>query len=111
MRGRESKLINQDFFWNASLQKALFACEVVKLLKVDEDSVFAGALLQDYLLPIITNDQFKDYLDFVSKQDQQPVNICDYERERFGWDHAMATACLAKRWHLPDDLVCCTTTV
>lgn len=107
VRARKSKLINQTCFWNASLQKAIFAKEVAVLLKADGDVAFAGALLQDYLLPIITNDLTDNYLQWIENRDALPENLCEYEREKSGWDHALAGACLAHRWHLPDDLVCC----
>lgn len=107
VRARRSKLINQSCFWNASLQKALFAKEVARLFKADEDLAFGGALLQDYLLPVVTNDLFESYLRLVDDRPQFPECIVDWENEQFGWDHALAGACLAHRWLLPDDLVCC----
>lgn len=107
IRARKSRLINQSCFWNASLQKALFAREVAKLLKADPETAFAGALLQDYLLPVITNDLLEQYIPFVQQREQQPPGLCEFEQQSFGWDHALAGACLAHRWHLPDELVCC----
>ncbi len=107
VRARKSKLINQACFWNASLQKALFAREVASLLKADADLAFAGSLLQDYLLPVVTNDLYDTYVAFVEDRKSHGLCICEYERSQFGWDHALAAACLAVRWHLPDDLVCC----
>ena len=107
IQARQSKLINQACFWNASLQKALFARAVARLLKADGELAFAGALLQDYLLPILTNDLDAAYLEFIQTRDKQPANICDFEQQKFGWDHALAGACLALRWRLPEDLVCC----
>lgn len=107
VRARKSKLINQTCFWNASLQKALFAREVAKLLKTDGDAAFAGALLQDYLLPVITNELFEFYLEFAEDRAAQPQCMTEFERDKFKWDHALAGAALASRWNLPDDLVCC----
>ncbi len=107
VRARNSKLINQACFWNASLQKALFAKEVAALLKTDPELAFAGSLLQDYLLPVLSNDLFDSYLLFVERREQSPPNLCDFEQTQFGWDHALAGACLAHRWNLPDDLVVC----
>ncbi|MCH8830099.1 MAG: HDOD domain-containing protein [Planctomycetes bacterium] len=75
--------------------------------KVDPDLAFAGALLQDYLLPVISNELYDTYLELVTNRDDHPANICNYERDRFKWDHAIAGACLARRWHLPDDIACC----
>lgn len=107
IKARKSKLLNQSCFWNATLQKAIFARQVAKLLRADADVAFAGALLQDYLLPVLTNDLLDGYIRFTEARDRQPECLCDYERQEFGWDHALAAACLAYRWKLPDDLVCC----
>lgn len=107
VRSRKSKLINQSCFWNASLQKALFAKEVAKLLNADEDNAFAGGMLSDFLLPVLTNDLFENYLEFVDHREKQPEMLVQFENKVFGWDHALAGACLAHRWYLPDELVCC----
>lgn len=107
VRARKSKLINQACFWNACLQKAIFARLIAKLLKADADVAFAGALLQDYLLPVLTNDLYDQYAGFVENRAAEAESLCDFERPLFGWDHATAAALLAHRWKLPDDLVCC----
>ena len=107
VRARKSRLINQNAFWIASLQKALFAREVAKLLRADADTAFAGALLQDYLLPVLTNDLLDQYVAFVEHRETHPESLCDYEQKLFEWDHARVAAALAHRWHLSDELVCC----
>lgn len=107
LRSRKSKLINQNAFWNACLQKALFAREVAQLLKADVDVAFAGGMLQDYLLPVLTNDLFDPYLQFAQGRETFPDTLCEFEQAQFGWDHALVGAYLAHTWHLPDDLVCC----
>jgi HD-like signal output (HDOD) protein len=107
VQSRQSKLINQNCFWIAALQKALFAQEIAALLKTDKDIAFSGALLQDFLLPVLTSDLYDQYLEFIKARDQQPIDIGEFEQATFGWDHALAGACLAHRWKLPDELVCC----
>jgi serine/threonine-protein kinase len=107
VRARKSKLIHQGNFWNASLQKAIFAREVADILGADREVAFAGGLLQDFLLPVVTNDLLTDYLKFAHQRDSQPDQLCEYERTAIGWDHATAAAALAHRWRLPDELVCC----
>ncbi|MEX0726565.1 MAG: HDOD domain-containing protein [Planctomycetaceae bacterium] len=107
IQARKSKLIHQGGFWNTSLQKALFAREIAGLLKTDLDLAFAGALLQDYLLPVITNELTEPYFQFLEHRVGQPDCLCDYEQRQFGWDHALAGASLAARWQLPDELICC----
>lgn len=107
VRSKSSRLINQQCFWNASLQKALFAREVASMLGADSDVAFSASLLQDFLLPVITNEYFDTYLEFVSNRSEMPVLITEFERARLGFDHAQLAAAMARRWGLPDDIVCC----
>jgi HD-like signal output (HDOD) protein len=107
IRSRKSKLINQNSFWNVCLQRALFAREVARLLKTDVDAAFAGGLLQDFLLPLLTNELFEAYLEFVGQGQTGPEALAQFEQSQFEWDHAMAGACLAYQWNLPDELICC----
>lgn len=106
IRSRKSKLIHQASFWNTSFQRALFAREVAKLLGADEEGAFAGAVMQDFLLPVLTNDLFDRYAHFTNDRKAQPDGLDEYEQREFGWDHALIAAGLAVKWKLPDDLIC-----
>ncbi len=106
VRARKSKLINQTCFWNASLQKALFAREVATLLNTDSDTAFAGSIVQDFLLPVVTNDYLVEYVNFVENRATKPTTLVEYEQQTFGWDHALVAAALAYKWHLPDEMIC-----
>ncbi len=77
------------------------------MLQTDADVAFSGALLQDYLLPVLSNDLIDTYLEFVQNREGLPETLCEFEYSHFKWDHALAGACLAHRWNLPDELVCC----
>jgi serine/threonine-protein kinase len=107
VRARKSKMINQACFWNACLQKAIFAREVARLLKADLELAFAGSLLQDYLLPVVTNDLYEPYARYTEQRTTLPECLCEYEDQQFRWNHALVGAILAQRWKLPDELVCC----
>jgi HD-like signal output (HDOD) protein len=107
IRAHNSKLINQNAFWSANLRKAIFSREIALLLQTDPEIAFLGSLLQDYLLPVLTNDLVDDYRAFLQSGDANAESLCDFEQARFGWDHALVGACLAYDWHLPDELVCC----
>jgi len=56
---------------------------------------------------VLTNDLFDDYREFVAARDTTQQTLSDFEQIRFGWDHALVGACLARDWSLPDELVCC----
>ena len=105
-RALKTKLINQRNFWNESLQRALFAREIARRMKLDPGLAFLGGLLQDYLLPVLTNTYDKQYLQFLDVPLGQGKDLAVWERETFGFDHASAGACYAAQWHFPADLLC-----
>jgi len=107
IQSRQSRLVNQNCFWMAALQKALFAREIAGLLNTDKDIAFNGALLQDFLLPVLTNELYEQYHEFVQKRDGAELDIWSFEQATFGWDHSLAGACLAKTWNFPDEFICC----
>lgn len=105
-RALKTKLVNQRNFWNESLQKALFAREIARRMHLDAGLAFLGGLLQDYILPVLTNSFNKQYLQFLEVPPGQGKDLAEWERETFGWDHATAGAYFAAQWHFPDDLLC-----
>lgn len=104
---KKLKLINLASFWNANLERALFARRLARLLKTDEELAFAAGLLQDFLIPVLTNELDNDYVHFLSQADSPPKSLVDFEASTFGWDHAGAAANVMFDWGFPDDLICC----
>lgn len=102
----QSKLINFRNFWNESLRRALFAKAIAKRLKLDEDLAFIGGLLQDFVLPVLTNQYDDRYLHYLREVAPKGATLARWESDTFGWSHAEAGALMAHRWHLPDDLLC-----
>lgn len=107
MSKSSSKLINLNLFWANNLERALFAREVALLLKADPEIAYSAAMLQDFLLPVLTTALFEQYTDYVDQQQRTPQLLCSYEQKRFGWDHATAAAQVALQWGFPDELICC----
>lgn len=103
---QQSKLINIKNFWIANLEKAIFAREIAKLLKADADVAFSTSLLQDFLLPILTDKLLQNYMGFGTNQGENAQDLTAYERKQFGWDHATAGANVLHNWGFPDELVC-----
>jgi len=105
-RAVHSRLINQRNFWNECLQKALFAREVARRMKLNPGLAFLGGLLQDYLLPVLTNHYDDQYVKYMSEEARDGRSLADWEQEHFGWSHATAGAYLAAQWSFPDDILC-----
>lgn len=102
----KSKLINFRNFWNESLRRALFSKTIAKALKLDEDLAFIGGLLQDFVLPILTNQYDDRYLYYLKEVAPKGATLARWESDSFGWSHAEVGALMAHRWNLPDDLLC-----
>mgnify|MGYP003629873033 FL=1 len=106
MSSNDSKLINLPNFWSTNLERALAAREVARLMKVDQDVAFSAAMLQDFLLPVLSKELFDLYLKFTINQDSDPSLLKEYERRHFSWDHCAAAANVMLDWSFPDDLIC-----
>lgn len=102
----QSKLLNCRNFWNESLRRALFAQRVAANMKADAELAYMGGLLQDFLLPALTNQYDHQYIQFLREGVPQGVSLVDWELNIFGWDHAMAGAFVAQKWNMPNDLLC-----
>ena len=107
LRGRESKLVNLRSFASSNLERALFARYVAKLLRTDGEVAFADAMLQDFMLPAITNDLFATYLPFSKEQGESQIDLHRFEKKVQNWDHTEAAAHVMLAWGFPDELVCC----
>jgi serine/threonine-protein kinase len=106
MKSSSSKLVNFQNFWNTNLERSLLARELARLMGADQDLAFTAGMLQDFLLPLIGNELIDDYLEFAENRDKYG-SIVEFERERLGWDHAVAAAHVMRDWQFPDELVCC----
>ncbi|MFO0917824.1 MAG: HDOD domain-containing protein [Planctomycetaceae bacterium] len=107
MKAHKSKLINIPLFWLANLERALFARETARLLRANGDVAFAGSMLHDFLLPLLSNEKYDAYVKYTMIEQAERPNLVDFERKAFGWDHSLAAAQVLLSWSFPDDLVCC----
>lgn len=106
MKTTASKLIHFKSFWNTNLERSILAKEIAKILSADGDIAFTACMLQDFLLPTITNELYDHYLEF-SDYREEHATLSEFERNQFGWDHGMAAAHVMRSWQFPDELVCC----
>ena len=102
----KSKLIHLQSFWNSNLERALFAKEMARILRVDQELAFTAGMLQDFLLPILTDQLCEDYLEY-SENYKEWKNLIEFENAKFGWNHAQAAAQMLLTWEFPDELICC----
>ena len=107
MSSTKSRLINVQNFWNTNLERAIFARLIAAKLGASEHLAYAAGMMQDFLLPVLANEWESRYVDFLERQDHDPIDLAEFERQEFGWDHALAGAQIMMSWNFPDDLICC----
>jgi HD-like signal output (HDOD) protein len=107
MKGIKSRLLELETFWVVNLERALLAQEIAVLLGADSELAFSAGMLQDFLLPITTNELYSEYQGFLRDQRDQPVSLPEFEREKFKWDHAEIAAQVMFKWGFPDNLISC----
>ena len=101
--GIKSQLINATQFQRENRVRAIFARETARGAEVDFEVAYTAGLLQDFLLPLLTDAFHADY----QKLFQEDRELVEKERERFGWDHAQIAAGLMHDWGFLDELVAC----
>ena len=101
-RGMSSSLINATAFAQECEEKGTFAREAAPILRCDPELAYTGAVLQDLLLPIVT-EKFADiYERFDGGED-----LVQFEQRELGWNHARLTARLMLKWGFPMELAGC----
>jgi len=103
---RAKAILNVQKFWNTNLERALFAREVAGILKADAEVSFAAAMMQDLMLPVLIDGNLEVYQDHLARSSEAGVPLTETEREKLGYDHAVAAAFLMKDWSFPDNLIC-----
>jgi len=105
LQSRDAKVIDLKVFWNANLERALFSREVAGMLRADRDVAFAGAMLQDLMLPVLTTHHEDAYTKFLA--DESAGDLVEFEENEFNFNHAVAAAYVMKDWGFPADLISC----
>ncbi|MEK6257851.1 MAG: HDOD domain-containing protein [Planctomycetota bacterium] len=99
----KSRLINITQFRNENRARAVFARKAAQGFGADGEVAYIAGLLQDFLLPLLTEAFYSDYVGAL----QQERELVEEERNRFGWDHAQVAAGVMYEWGFPDELVAC----
>lgn len=76
-------------------------------MKTEPELAFAGAVLQDFPLPLLTSEMFDGYVNFSDRRAKENLRLVDFERATWGWNHALAAGQIVVHWKFPDDLICC----
>ena len=102
-RSTSSRLINLILFQKENRIRATFARRMAEAIGADSETAYLAGLLQDFLLPLLTEAFSADYA--VALPDEH--DLSEKEECRFGWTHAQIAAGVMYDWGFPDELVAC----
>ncbi len=97
---------NLNHFIKTSFFRAIIAREVASFFDTEKEEAFTGGLMQDIAIPTLLTDWFDIYGPVFEDSMMSGKPLHELERKRFSWDHCEAGAWIAKKWELPDILVC-----
>jgi eukaryotic-like serine/threonine-protein kinase len=90
-------------FRQETRERSIFARQLAVVLQVDSETVHTASLLQDILLPVVTELWPDDY----GKNRDYGVGLSHFERQTFGWDHAALAASMMRDWSFPPEIILC----
>lgn len=103
----KSAFFDPQLFQLHAQERAYFAQLVAKALRADVDLAYTAALLQDFVLPMLTQQYRDKYQTIFSRLSTTPDHLHHAEHMVLGWDHAEAGAYAMTQWSFPDELICC----
>ncbi|HWL07360.1 MAG TPA: HDOD domain-containing protein [Planctomicrobium sp.] len=98
----ESPLIATADFRRETVERALFAREVARALRLNDTIAYTAAMLQDVLLPVLTRRHQVDYHEYLHQGGNESID--QFERKRFDWTHAEVTAKTLLDWGFSNNL-------
>jgi HD superfamily phosphohydrolase YqeK len=91
--------------WQHTVATAVLAEEISHLCGVFSDSAYAAGLMHDIGRLGLLVAYPAEYEKTIRDAAASCLDILDFERERFGVDHAEAGRLLAERWRLPEEFL------
>ncbi|RUM89900.1 MAG: hypothetical protein DSZ23_02655 [Thermodesulfatator sp.] len=94
-------------YWTESILRALFARNCASVMEVETEEAFSAGLLQDIAVPQLLSQWFQVYSRAYNEWLRQGGDLHSMETHLFSWNHCQAGAWIARKWKLPDLLICC----
>jgi HD-like signal output (HDOD) protein len=99
----KSRQLSMVRFRQETRERSLFARQLAIAFEGDFETVHTASLLQDILLPVVTELWPEEY----GKNRDEGVDLLHFERQQFGWDHASLAASMMRDWAFPPEIVVC----
>jgi diguanylate cyclase (GGDEF)-like protein len=106
LKRENSTGIDYEKLWRRTLLTAAIARVISDTTsKAGGEETFLAALLQDLGIMALDQAMPELYQDMLATTQNDHAELCAYEKNRIGCDHAEAGAWLLNKWHLPIQIV------
>lgn len=92
-------------FWKVAACRAATARRLAEVLcPAESHRSFTAALLQDMAIPLLAESRNGEYTALLDQWRDGGADLCELERELFGWTHADVGLLMCQVWELPERL-------
>jgi putative nucleotidyltransferase with HDIG domain len=89
--------------WTHTLACAVLSEELARACRTQVDEAYTSGLMHDIGRLSMVVAFPKEYVEAMRHASAQCIDLIDYERDKFGIDHAEAGRLLAEKWRLPSN--------
>jgi HD-like signal output (HDOD) protein len=92
-------------FWLTSARRAAVARSLASQMHpATINLTYTASLLQDMAVPFLIHHKPEEYGEILDAWRRGDGELCEMERDRFGWDHAEVATWICSEWGFPDSL-------
>ena len=99
----KSRHLSMIRFRQETRERSVFARQLTLAMRGDGETVHTASLLQDILLPVVT----EMWPDTYQHNRGEDVGLAHFERQKFGWDHCQLAASMMREWSFPPEIILC----
>jgi putative nucleotidyltransferase with HDIG domain len=89
--------------WTHTLACAILSEELARACRAHKDEAYTSGLMHDIGRLSMVVAFPREYVEAMRHASAHCIDLIDYERDKFGIDHAEAGRLLAEKWHLPEN--------
>lgn len=98
--------LEKNELWSQSQTCAIISRFIAKNIKYpNPEEAYIGGLLRDIGKTILNQHMEKEYMEVLSKMEENNISFLDAEKEVLGFGHTEIGAKVAEKWNLPKELV------
>jgi len=102
----DDPFFRHEAFWTDTLLRSLLARSIAqRVMPGQEDEAYTAMMLADISVPVLLTAWSEKYQPIFARWQGDVKELALLEREHVGFDHALASAWILRKWEFPEKLV------